>query len=168
LNSEFEIDPNLLLPGFTAEPETQEGEPPPVTPKTSFQEDETERIEDQEREEPVDNEQDREQEPKAETAPEAATSKPSSASEPSLIERYAWQRGFHWRAGEKRYTHANGGWIEKSSGPFNWEERAADRNLLYSLVGKRAKARQGYRSRRGALVVNQGKSIRHLYRSRRR
>jgi hypothetical protein len=56
--------------------------------------------------------------------------KPPTPPKPTLIEVYAKQRGFRFHAAEKCFTHPDGRWIEKSESPFNWEERAAEGELI--------------------------------------
>jgi hypothetical protein len=65
-----------------------------------------------------------------EIAGEKEESKQPTPPKPSLIEIYAKQRGFRFHATEKCFTHPNGRWIEKSEGPFNWEERSPGGELF--------------------------------------
>lgn len=134
LNSHFNLDPNLSLSGLDAEKAKAAAVPQPDGGQTDGEQkhDQTEG----DLPEPDATAEPGEQ-PTEDTGgvtePQEAKPRPPVPREPTLIERYARQRGFRWHDAEKAYVHPDGRSIQKSETPFNWEEHAADGNVVRRL-----------------------------------
>ncbi len=143
LASEFQIDPNLPLPGLeddtpvSAAPSTRAGSTSLGSKEGQGETDENDEPESEETEEAgeLDDQDERPPEHKEDSTPEQppATSRNASSADSTLISRYARTRGFHWNGDSKQYAHPDGRCVGKSASPFNWEERAADGDLINRL-----------------------------------
>jgi hypothetical protein len=136
ITSEFKIDGTLPLPRSVPSVRSSEQDNEPVDNISSSTAD------DQQSELDAADQPELAQDP-ASTVPEQDQEEPPMPNstarkhvpvQQSLIGRYALACGFRPDKDGKRFFHANGSYLQRSEKPFNWEERAADGDLIAQLA----------------------------------